>query len=133
MVPLVSCDCFEAIGVLCCPTVSNGPPCESNLCGFAKAATEHGVTEDLLYIYEPQGLDRQAYQMGSLLARFRSRNMAACFMEALDSKLGMKLMDVRVNNGTSDRMYPYQYELTHTYILCIFMYIPTKVTFEVSL
>ena len=107
--------------------------CSSTRCAFAKAGTEHGVTNDLMYVYEPMGLDRQAYQMGSLLARFQSRNMAACFLEALDSKLGMKIMDVRVNHETSCCMCLCMYEFTHTWDLCIFMYIPTKVTFEVSL
>ena len=78
--------------------------CRSTRCAFIKTATVNGVTKDLMYIYEPMGLDRQADQMGSLLARFQNRNLAACFLDVLSSKLGMKIMEVCATRGTSCSM-----------------------------
>ena len=78
--------------------------CRSTRCAFVKTATENGVTKDLMYIYEPMGLDRQANQMGSVLARFQCRNLAACFLEVLESKLAMKLMEICAARGTSCSM-----------------------------
>ena len=75
--------------------------CRSTRCAFVKTVSVNGVEKDLMYIYEPMGLDRQADQMGSLLARFQSRDLAACFLEVLSSKLGMKIMEVCVTRGTS--------------------------------
>ena len=106
--------------------------CSSTRCAFAKACTNHGVTTDLMYVYEPMGLDRQAPEMGSLLGRFQSRNMAACFLEALSVKLGMKIMDVRVTHETSCCMCLCMYEFTDTWDLCLFVFTSSKVTFEVS-
>ena len=57
--------------------------CRATRCAFVKPATEKGVMKDLMYVYQPQGLDRQADEMRTLLARFQSRNLAACFLEAL--------------------------------------------------
>ena len=76
-------------------------PCHSKKFSFVKAATENGITKELMYIYEPMGLDRQADQMGCLLARFQCRNLAACFLWILQTKLDMKLMEVFVTHGTS--------------------------------
>ena len=71
--------------------------CRSTRCAFVKTVSVGGVEKDLMYIYEPMGLDRQADQMGSLLARFQCRDLAACFLEVLHSKLGMKLMEICAN------------------------------------
>ena len=76
-------------------------PCHSKKFSFVKAATENGITKELMYIYEPMGLDRQADQMGCILARFQCRNLAACFLWILQTKLDMKLMEVFVTHGTS--------------------------------
>ena len=67
--------------------------CRSTRCAFVKAGAENGVTRDLMYIYQPMGFDRQADQMGSLLARFQCRNLAACFLEVLETNLDMRLME----------------------------------------
>ena len=75
--------------------------CRSTRCAFVKTATVKGIDEELMYVYEPMGLDRQPDEMGTLLARFRNRNLAACFMEALFAKLRMKLMDIDTPRGTS--------------------------------
>ena len=75
--------------------------CRATRCAFVKPSTDKGVTKDLMYVYQPQGLDRQAGEMGTLLARFQSRNLASCFLEALETKLNMKFMEVYAIHGTS--------------------------------
>ena len=66
--------------------------CHKTRCAFVKKATLNKVSKDLMYIYQPMGLDRQADEQGGLLARFQSAEMAACFMYVLFTKLDMKFM-----------------------------------------
>ena len=68
--------------------------CGSTRCAFVKSVAIKGDVKDLMYIYEPMGLDRQADEQGGLLARFQSRSMAACFLYILDKHLDMKRMDL---------------------------------------
>ena len=66
--------------------------CTKTRCAFVKTATRNKVSTDLMYIYQPQGLDRQAAEQGGLLARFQSAEMAACFLNVLHAKLEMSFM-----------------------------------------
>ena len=70
--------------------------CHSTKGAFVKNASLNGVNKELMYIFEPMGLDRQAKHMGCLLARFQCRTLAGCFLEVLESKLNMKLMEICV-------------------------------------
>ena len=50
--------------------------CHKTRCAFVKSATRNKVSTDLMYIYQPKGLDRQADEQGGLLARFQNADMA---------------------------------------------------------
>ena len=42
-----------------------------------------------MYIYVPMGLERESALQGSILARFRSHELASCFLEVANEELGM--------------------------------------------
>ena len=67
--------------------------CRSTRCAFVLTATVNGMGKDVVYIYEPMNLDRQAERQGGLLAWLQCSKLAICFLQVLSDKLDMTLLE----------------------------------------
>ena len=67
--------------------------CNSTRPAYVLAATKGNESTELMYVYEPMGLDRQYDLQGSILARFKDVDLALCFLKVAETELGVKYMD----------------------------------------
>ena len=63
--------------------------CGSVRPAFVLEAHRENELVDLMYIYVPMGLERESALQGSILARFRSHELASCFLKVSNEELGM--------------------------------------------
>ena len=63
--------------------------CGSVRPAFVLEAHRENELVDLMYIYVPMGLERESVLQSSILARFRSHELASCFLEVANEELGM--------------------------------------------
>ena len=63
--------------------------CASVRPAFVLEAQNEDTTRELMYLYTPMGLEREHDMQGSVLGRFGSYAVAACFLQVASEKLGV--------------------------------------------
>jgi len=61
--------------------------CGSVRPAYVLEASRHGEVQELMHIYIPMGLERQHELQSSILGRFRSHELAACFLSVATTEL----------------------------------------------